>query len=269
MSRFVKQVAARFGIQLRRLPDPTLPFIHTLAFEDSSFRLWIANEHAKAWWHKPRLEMNGEFRSLKELCVPGGVVLDVGAHHGITMIPLARWVGERGHVHAFEANPENALILYANAALNHLHNCVCIHTAVGAADGVLHMDGENVDGRQRGGRTVPVVSLDAYCQHHGIARVDLLKIDVEGFEEEVLKGARQVLATAPRIALELHLDELPRYGSSVRAVFELLDPSRYELSMLVRPDWERTRPLAGLNDLPACGVVNLFCRPRESTNPRS
>src|SRR4051812_34977861 len=111
LTPLLKRLAARLGVQLRRLPDPALPFIHTLAFEDSGFRFWIANEHAKNWWHRPRLELNGEFRSLKGLCRPGGVALDVGAHHGITLIPLARWVGPGGRVHAFEANPENALVL--------------------------------------------------------------------------------------------------------------------------------------------------------------
>ncbi len=257
VKHLLKRFAARLGVQVRRAPDAALPFIHTVEFEDSSFQLWIVSEHTKSWWHRPRLEMDSERRFLKEMCPPGGIAFDVGAHHGITLIPLARWLGKSGQVHAFEANAENALVLQANAGLNHLQNCQCVYAAVGAAAGEVTVDGETVAG---GGRTVPVVALDQYCQERGISRVDLLKIDVEGFELQVLQGARGLLAAGANLDLELHLDELARYGASAAGVFELLDISRYQLSMMTRPDWQHEKPVTGLQDLPAHGVVNLFCR---------
>lgn len=244
------------------MPDSPLPFIHEIACDGLRFPFWIANQHAKRWWHKPEMPFHGELQAQKAMCREGGVVLDVGAHHGLNTLFFARWVGETGQVHAFEANAENALVLSANVGLNRLRHCFCVHAAVGGQSGVIHFDGEQVSPRD-GGRTVPLIALDEYCGSRGLGHVDVLKIDVEGYEGEVLRGAGQVLASRPRIDLELHLDDLARFGHNPAEVLAPIDLSRYRVTMLVRPDWVTVRPLSSLGDLPKCGVANLFFWPAD------
>jgi len=61
------------------------------------------------------------------------------------------------------------------------------------------------------------------------ARPTLLKLDVEGFEDEVLAGALQILGLRPRIAMELHVEALRKFGRSVDAVLAPLMERGYEL----------------------------------------
>jgi FkbM family methyltransferase len=168
-----------------------------------------------------------------------------------------------GRVFAFEASPDNALILQANVGLNRALNCEVVHAAAGAKSGTLQLVDETVGAEEDpGARSVPMVALDDFCLREGITSVDLLKVDVEGFEGQVLKGAQRILAQRPAIALELHLDALPRYGSSPDSVLALIELTRYQGRMMVRPDWVTLRPFSGIGDLPGSGVVNLFLAPR-------
>ena len=117
-----------FGFDVRRIFQP---FIAEIDIVDRKFDFWIVNLDAKSWYLDFVRKNDGEIRALRSLCAPGGLVLDVGAHHGFFTTALAHCVGLEGHVFAFEANAENAIILNANVALNHLRNCTCVYAAVG------------------------------------------------------------------------------------------------------------------------------------------
>jgi FkbM family methyltransferase len=88
---------------------------------------------------------------------------------------------------------------------------------------------------------VPVVTLDSYCAENGIREIDFIKIDVEGFEGEVLDGARQVLSEImPRfIQLEFNWHQLFR-GTSMNFFSQTLPD--YDLFQLVPGGWEKRDP---------------------------
>jgi FkbM family methyltransferase len=260
LQHLAKRVFHSLGLELRRARDRSLPFLREIGFEDGRFQFWIANAHTKAWWDRPQLHLNAEFRSLRSLCRPGDVVFDIGAHHGMDTLLLANWVGAAGRVYAFEANADNALVLNANIGANRLGQCEAILAAVGAQAGSIHVTGESVSEAGAFALSVPLVALDEFCAAREIERVHVLKIDVEGFEGEVLRGARKILEQRPSIALELHLDDLARYGTSASGVLGLLDLARYEGTLMVRPDWETLSPFEA-HSLPLRGVVNIFLRP--------
>jgi len=263
LKKLVNDVLRCVGLEVRRRPDLSLPFIHKFALDDREIQFWITNQHAKRWWHKPLLEMNAEFRSLKSFCIPGSTVIEVGAHHGVHTVAMGNWVGDTGHVYALEANGDNALTLYANVALNNLNNCTCRHAVVGAVSGKIKLDGETVATKKHTGTQTTVISLDDYCTEFDIANVDLLKIDVEGYEAQVLKGARKIMSQRPKIALELHLDDIASYGSSVNEIAELIGIDDYYGEMMIRAkDWETLYPFQSITDFPQSGIVNLFMIPR-------
>lgn len=245
---------------MRRLPDPRLPRLHTTELDRQQLSLWLANSDTNVWWGKPVIAMNAEYAGLKALCRPGDTVLDVGGHHGMTTILFARQVGPQGRVISVEANPFNAMTLQANVGLNRLTNVDCVHTAIGREVGSVVMEGESVGGGGGLPQTVPLTTLDQLCRQRGIAHVDVIKVDVEGFEIDVFRGARDVLAQRPGIALELHLDFIGRFGGTVADLVSLLDLPRgdYKISAMIRPAWDDLRPLVSLSELPATGVVNLF-----------
>jgi FkbM family methyltransferase len=151
------------------------------------------------------IEKYGEFSGLemdllRQFCAPGGVVMEVGANIGAHTVGLARGVGSRGRVLAFEPQRLVFQTLCANVALNSLENVDCFWAAVGSQDGVVTVP--NLDPRQESnfggvtllgvdaGQQVPCLALDRFI---ALPNVKLIKIDVEGMEADVLRGSEQVL----------------------------------------------------------------------------
>lgn len=127
------------------------------------------------------------------------IFIDVGAHIG-TYSLLAKFF-PNGHFFAFEPIQENYEQLVANIALNNLTNVVCVNKAVGAQNGFANIyycpnhsglhTMATVPLRFKGGesREVEVVSLDSYFADLPSNTKLFLKMDTEGYENEVLRGA--------------------------------------------------------------------------------
>lgn len=133
------------------------------------------------------------------------VVFDVGAYVGIFALSAALGAPER-QVHAFEPVPESFARLGANLRANGVANVRAVQAAVGAADGEttlfvpegvwLPSHSSTHEGFRAGARplTVAQLTLDRYAREQGVERVDLVKIDTEGNEDEVLAGAGELFA---------------------------------------------------------------------------
>jgi FkbM family methyltransferase len=135
----------------------------------------------------------------------GGVFLDVGANTGFFSL-VAAGADPRVICHAFEPAPNVFAALQQNVRANGLEQqIVCRRSAVSDASGTtrLHLPDRNWSSAtldERGFRGAPghieevtTVSLDDYAATHGLISVDVIKIDVEGFEHLVLRGARELL----------------------------------------------------------------------------
>jgi FkbM family methyltransferase len=148
-----------------------------------------------------------ERQLLKRILFPGAVVVDAGANIGIYSEFLSRCVGPTGAVHSFEPSPDNFERL--RVATRKLPNVRLSQAAVGEHSGNSELylsDKLNVDHRvyiADGGsrRTVPieVVALDDYFKPG--QRVDLIKMDIQGYELHALRGANRVLEENPDIKL--------------------------------------------------------------------
>jgi FkbM family methyltransferase len=141
---------------------------------------------------------------LARLLAPGMRVADVGANIGYYLLLFEHAVGPGGHITCFEPDPENLRELRATLAVNGFANVEVVAAAVGAADGIAALrTGLNATVVAAGPGTiqVPLVSLDRALA----APIDLLKIDVEGYEAQVLAGARRLLAgQRPALFVEIH-----------------------------------------------------------------
>jgi FkbM family methyltransferase len=140
-----------------------------------------------------------ERKLLKQILKPGMTVADVGANIGIYTRFFAAQLHDHGRVHAFEPSPANFKHLQENT--RHLSNASLNHAAVGDHNGTTKLfisDDLNVDhrtfdnGEGRDSIDVPMVSLDDYFSPG--QRVDLIKLDVQGYEMSVLSGAQRILA---------------------------------------------------------------------------
>jgi len=141
----------------------------------------------------------------------GDVVVDVGSHFGYEALLAAHLVGPLGKIYAFEPNPAaNSL---ARENLSSAQQCTLLAAAAGDCEGALPLEtgalGESAFARlvETPSTTstieVPVTTVDRVVESRPRA-VRLIKCDAEGFEERVLRGAREVLAhDRPVVVLEV------------------------------------------------------------------
>lgn len=163
---------------------------------------------------------NGNYEVAEtDFCVahvkPGMTVFDVGANIGLYTLLFAKCAGPGGRVHAFEPEPRNFRRLQINLALNGFDNVtanpaavfsqsqsVTLHVYPSAYHAWHSLERAAMPHPDRAGEVigpeqdldVRATSLDDYCAEQNITRIDYLKIDVEGGELGVLRGAGRLLA---------------------------------------------------------------------------
>ncbi|MGH7448831.1 MAG: FkbM family methyltransferase [Longimicrobiales bacterium] len=138
----------------------------------------------------------------------GATVLDIGAHVGYYTLLASVLAGAGGRVCAFEPDPMNHAFLRRHIALNHLGNVAVENVAVSDRGGTASFAFGTGSGTGRldagGTLAVRTVRLDDYCRASGLAP-GFLKIDVEGAELNVLRGAAEVIGSHhPVIFLSTH-----------------------------------------------------------------
>jgi FkbM family methyltransferase len=154
----------------------------------------------------------GTVRAVRRLLRPGMTAIDVGAHAGYYTLLFSRLTGPRGTVIACEPHPDTFAVLGRNVARRGLRNVRLVPVAVSDREGEASLwqtalsVGHSLLPLKRGaGAALPVATttLDALARAHGLARADLVKVDVEGAEGEVLEGMRELAARSPGLALIL------------------------------------------------------------------
>jgi len=157
----------------------------------------------------------GTLNVLERVLRPGDIFLDVGANIGLVSLAASRLVGLHGRVYAFEPVSGTIALLERNIALNDARN-VCVEaTALGALSETRpiyeHLDVNRgaaslvPTGGTPPGEAVTVTTLDAFVHKAGLERsLRAIKIDVEGWESDVLVGGRQTLtdSAAPVLIVE-------------------------------------------------------------------
>jgi FkbM family methyltransferase len=191
----------------------------------------------------------GERAFIERTLRAGMVVVDVGANVGFHTLLMARCVGATGRVHAVEPEPRNFKLL-TRAIEEAGYRQVRLHRAAAARTAgrvPLYVAGDNRGDHRltpaaeaRAQVTVSTVPLDDLLADE--ARIDFIKIDVQGAEVEVLAGLARVLASRPppRLLCELSPDLLARAGASADAFFGPLrraglTPHRLERDGTPRP----------------------------------
>lgn len=150
-------------------------------------------------------------RMMAQHIKPGDIFYDIGANVGFYTLFAALFVQNTGCVYAFEPFPQNASWVEKHVTLNNLKNVEVFRLAIadfngesqfqeGATDGVGKIDA-------KGNVKVEVAALDTLIAQGKLKPATILKIDVEGAEYDVLKGAEHLLKTnKPRIFLATHGD---------------------------------------------------------------
>ena len=172
-----------------------------------------------------------ERKLLRSVLSAGAVVVDAGANIGVYSQFLSRMVGPTGVVHSFEPAPENFRRL--QSATRNLANVRLSQAAVGESSGrsklyvsdQLNVDHRTyaTDGDSRPAVQIDIVALDDYFKPG--QRVDLIKMDIQGYELHALRGTNRVLADNPaaKLLLEFWPHGLEQAGANW---LELIDTLR-------------------------------------------
>ncbi|MFA5792099.1 MAG: FkbM family methyltransferase [Candidatus Paceibacterota bacterium] len=166
---------------------------------------------------------------LKQNIKLGDIVLDIGGNIGFYSLLLARLVGVKGEVHVFEPDPVNYKHLRMNT--RKYPNIKTYNVAAGANTAIiklycseyLNVDHQTYDScENRNSIEVQCVSIDNYLNH--IIKVDFVKIDVQGFDYQVILGMKRIIAASNNIKIlgEFWPYGLKKAGTSVNEYIELL-----------------------------------------------
>jgi FkbM family methyltransferase len=189
-----------------------------------------------------------EYRAFRDAVGPGMTALDVGANVGAYALLLGQWVGSTGAVFAFEPSPAAHDGLRRHVRLNALGAIVTpVRAAVGATPAAARFAVADTPGESRLASaadkqartvTVRVTTIDEFCAHERITP-DFIKIDVEGAELDVLRGARETIRrTRGRLALfvEMHPSIWRESGVTVADVRAELEAQQLEPVSLTAAD---------------------------------
>lgn len=194
----------------------------------------VANTYLTLYLAGKRLTEKRELALLQTLVEPGMTIADIGANVGFYAVLMGQWVGAGGRVLAFEPEPFTFELLRRRTSAAAPANVEVRQFALGDASGTATLfcsaynradnrvgqrhDEPNVEAIQ-----IEVRTLDEYLAERGLLTVDAMKIDVQGLEAHVLRGARQAIAGGVRwIWLEFSPDHLRGAGTDPEGFLESL-----------------------------------------------
>lgn len=188
-----------------------------------------------------------EFKAIEKIVKAGNIVFDIGANAGIFAVFLSRLVSGNGRVYAFEPVPQTYWRLKETIALNRCANITAVEKAILDKEGASSMNifndeysvwntfGRPVMSSPQGNITpnrvieVSCDTIDNFCFNQNIAKINFLKVDVEGFEKHVFSGAQHFLKEhlIEYICFEISEDPLKGAGIAAPEVFSLLEGYGY------------------------------------------
>jgi FkbM family methyltransferase len=174
--------------------------------------------------------------NLFELCKPGFNVVDVGTNIGWTVLNFGRLSG-LGKVVGFEPDPFNYDVCKKNLALNQLSNIELLPVGLGDKESEALLE-VRTPGNRGGNRvsltntknsvSIQIKTLDSVSAVTTLSKVDLIKLDVEGYELNVLRGARNLLLKhKPVLFIEVDDHNLKDQGDSAEALILFLEEVGY------------------------------------------
>ncbi len=174
----------------------------------------------------------GTLHIIKNILSEGNTFVDVGANIGLMTVFASLMVGKKGRIISFEANPDTKKILEYNLSLNNISNVTTSGYALGSAAGEgkiyanLHINRGSASLMKSESSSanypVTIIRLDQY-KEMDLSEIHLIKIDVEGYELEALKGSEEFLkkTNAPMLIIECSKAR-ENYNSNADEIYDFL-----------------------------------------------
>lgn len=190
-------------------------------------------------------DITKEFIAFNILVKPNDTIFDVGANVGIMSVHLSRLTKKNGKVYSFEPVKNTYNMLLETIGLNHCTNINTYQIAISdsKADSKIYTFDQNnhtlnslgkvdISGRMPiSEENVKTKTLDHFYEENNIKNIDFLKIDVEGFEENVLKGSNNLLKNNLIKYIQFEISEMPlkSLGKKSSDIFKILQMHGYNI----------------------------------------
>ena len=190
----------------------------------------------------------------------GSIIIDVGANIGDYTLIASKKVGDSGKIYSFEPLEETFSLLQRNIVLNQTKNCIAINKAIGEKNGIStlykinasgtmgHLDSKLNEKDLLKHKEIQVTSIDDIVKSEQISQIDMIKIDVEGFEHEVLLGCQDSFKKniIKKILCEVHFKYLESKGKDENTIFDMLQRNGFIIQEISKRTPNRVHILAKL-----------------------
>ena len=205
---------------------------------------------------------------------PGMVVIDAGAYAGYYTLLFSELVGPTGKVYAFEPHPENFDTLKHNSQQSRFkQNIVLLQNAVSDRVGTVQISAHKTDTAKTSlysaeknniSLTIETTTIDSFFVKYNLAKIDLIKLDIEGAELAALDGMQNLIASNNKlmVIVECSPQILARSGSAPTTLINKINNLGFTVSA-IGPRGELINPETALaqarND-----DINLFCKKKQN-----
>jgi len=195
---------------------------------DSFQSMWVLYNYIIDW---------EEFNLIAKLLKSNDCAFDIGANMGVYTIWMSKFINQDGEIHSFEPDSENFNKLTTHISINSIKdrtyaNNYALGELVGYAYFTTTLDGENhiTEANKPDAFRVKVSTLDQYVKTKRINFIKYMKIDVEGFELSVLKGAVDLLRNKKILIIQLEINQtVSNSNTKIESLVNYLSLHSYRL----------------------------------------
>lgn len=179
-----------------------------------------------------------------ELIKEGDTVFDVGAWIGYYTILAANKVKSLGKVVAIDPSKENISRIKNNMKLNNFTNIEILECGVGEKHGQANIKEQRPSTSSTfqissvGDNPIKIEKIDDIVKNIKISKIDLLIMDIEGYEYHALMGMSNLLSNnlIKNMIIEIHVDSIKQFGHSDKDLIKLLKDSHYDISIIEKKE---------------------------------
>lgn len=189
--------------------------------------------------HKKRERYSTDY--MKEIVKRHDIIIDIGANAGYYALLESR-LACRGHVYAIEPVPKNVWLLNRNIELNNCKNVYVFRCAIGDKNGrgkmYLYDKGnlcsftKNIQNESTGKIDIPIMTLDSFVEKNVSGYPTLIRMDVEGYEYQIIKGMTDILKSNKPMILFIELHPFMMSKENMKNLIETLKQSNFKVEAI-------------------------------------
>jgi FkbM family methyltransferase len=214
------------------------PYIEQFTLDRISFKYWITDKLYQEWYRPEGHKDWVETKAYLDFVSENDKTLEVGCNNGFTTAMIKSLIGRDTLIVGLDIIPANVMIAQAQVGLNNFNNCHILNLGADEQKREIFVQNTNngfvVNSNTVGSIRVGVIPCDDLIAK--FSYFDILKIDVEGYEANVLRGCREILSRKPKIIIEIHGAEIPRYNATVDEIFDMIGIDDYEGVFVLRSE---------------------------------